>query len=206
MLTLPVLVLPGLGNSGPDHWQSQWERRDPQCRRVLQDEWDNPDCADWVARLDAELAQQDAPVVLAAHSAACPLIAHWAAGAAARALDAVQAALLVAPSDPAGPNYPKGPTGFNPVPRRRLPFASIVVASTNDPFVALARAREYASCWGAALVVLEMPATSTWRAASAPGRKGSSCWPGCGQARKRPTPSLQAAWPDSSSPVRDDIS
>ena len=152
---LPVLVLPGLGNSGPDHWQSQWERRDPQCRRVLQDEWDNPDCADWVERLNAELAQQDAPVVLAAHSAACPLIAHWAAGAAARALDAVQAALLVAPSDPAGPNYPKGPTGFNPVPRRGLPFASVVVASTNDPYVELARAREYASFWGSALVVLE---------------------------------------------------
>jgi len=155
MLVLPVLVLPGLGNSGPDHWQTEWERRDPQCRRLLQDEWDNPDCAAWVARLDAELAQRDAPVVLAAHSAACPLIAHWAAGANARAHTALQGALLVAPSDPAGPNYPKGPTGFNPVPRRRLPFASIVVASTNDPYVELVRAREYAGCWGSTLVVLE---------------------------------------------------
>ena len=30
--TLPVLILPGLGNSGPEHWQSHWERRDPRAR------------------------------------------------------------------------------------------------------------------------------------------------------------------------------
>jgi predicted alpha/beta hydrolase family esterase len=101
---------------------------------VHQDEWDSPDCAAWALRLGAALERCSAPVVLAAHSAACP---------------------LVAPSDPAGPNYPNGPTGFNSVPRRRLPFASIVVAVTNDPYVELARAREYAAAWGAALVVLE---------------------------------------------------
>jgi len=98
---------------------------------VQQAEWDAPDCASWVARLAQALAAADAPVVLAAHSAACALVAHWAAGTGAE-LDKVRGALLVAPSDPAGPNYPKGPTGFDPVPRARLPFRSIVVASDND--------------------------------------------------------------------------
>jgi uncharacterized protein len=66
----------------------------------------------------------------------------------------VQGALLVAPSDPAGPNYPRGPVGFAPVPMRRLPFPSIVVASGNDPYVSFGRAREYADAWGAVLVAL----------------------------------------------------
>lgn len=153
-MTLHTLILPGLGNSGPDHWQSQWERRDPGFRRVLQDDWDSPDCAAWVARLSRELAGVDTPVLLAAHSAACALTAHWAAGAGAD-IAKVRGALLVAPSDPSGPNYPAGPRGFNPVPLRRLPFPSIVVASDNDPYVSLQRAREYATAWGSSLVVLE---------------------------------------------------
>jgi predicted alpha/beta hydrolase family esterase len=73
-----ALILPGIGNSGPEHWQSQWERRDQSCRRVLQDEWDAPHCAIWVAHLDEVIAAQLSPVVLVAHSSACALIAHWA--------------------------------------------------------------------------------------------------------------------------------
>jgi predicted alpha/beta hydrolase family esterase len=146
-------VLPGLGNSGPDHWQSHWERRDPACRRVHQADWDAPDCASWVARLAQALAAVDAPVVLAAHSAACAMVAHWAAGRGAE-LGKVRGALLVAPSDPGGPNYPKGPTGFDQVPRVRLPFRSIVVTSDDDVYVSLERAREYAAAWAAQMVLL----------------------------------------------------
>lgn len=146
-------MLPGLGDSGPDHWQSHWERRDPACRRVIQSEWDTPACASWVGQLAAALASVDAPVVLAAHSAGCAMVAHWAADANAD-VGKVAGALLVAPSDPAGPNYPKGPTGFDLVPRARLPFRSIVVASDQDPYVTLDRAREYAEAWGSELVVL----------------------------------------------------
>jgi len=122
---------------------------------VIQDEWDAPACASWVARLALELERADRPVVLAAHSAACAMVAHWAAGAAPRARRAVQAALLVAPSDPAGPNYPPEPVGFHPVPMRPLPFPAIVIASDNDPYVSLERAREYARAWGAEFVLLE---------------------------------------------------
>lgn len=122
---------------------------------MIQDEWDAPDCAAWVAKFAATLAAGDTPVVLAAHSAGCAMVAHWAAGADA-AVHKVKAALLVAPSDPAGPNYPKGPTGFDPVPRARLPFPSIVVATIDDPYVSLERAREYAAAWGSELVILPM--------------------------------------------------
>lgn len=139
------------------------------CRRVLQDEWDSPACASWVARLRGALDSVESPVVLAAHSAACALIAHWAAGDGAGTAK-VRGALLVAPSDPGGPNYPNGPSGFEPVPLARLPFRSIMVASDVDPYVSLARAREYAAAWGSDLVVL--PAAGHINVASGHGR-----WP-----------------------------
>ena len=154
-----ALILPGLGSSGPAHWQTWLERQDPRCLRVEQDEWDSPSCAAWVRRLDEALARQPGPgggqVVLVAHSSSNALVCHWALQAAPGALAKVRAALLVAPSDPDGPNYPKGPTGFSPMPLARLPFRSTVVASTNDPYLAPILARRYADAWGSAFVLLE---------------------------------------------------
>lgn len=149
------LVLPGLGNSGPDHWQSHWERLDPSCERVLQSNWDTPQCQDWVARLDHVIGKRRSPAVLVAHSSACALVAHWAASASSEHLARVQGALLVAPSDPEGPNYPIGPVGFGPVPLSALPFESVLVASADDPYVDPGRARQYADAWGSRFVLLQ---------------------------------------------------
>jgi predicted alpha/beta hydrolase family esterase len=115
---------------------------------VNQDDWERPRCADWVARLeDAVLATPDA--VLVAHSSSCALVAHWAGtGGSGR----VRAALLVAPSDTEAASYPAGPTGFAPMPLARLPFPSLVVASTNDRYVTVDRARTFAAAWGSRLV------------------------------------------------------
>ena len=154
-LPVPMLILPGLGNSGPEHWQSHWERLDSSCERVTQSDWETPRCADWVMKLDQIVGQRTAPAVLVAHSSACALVAHWAATAPAKHLLRISGALLVAPSDPDGRNYPAGPIGFGPVPLRTLPFASIVVASTDDRYIAPDRARLYAEKWGSRLVLLE---------------------------------------------------
>ena len=147
-----TLILPGLSNSGPEHWQSYWERQDSQCRRVLQDEWERPRCADWVATLSRAVASAQDEVVLVAHSSACALVAHWAASATGGAVAQVRGALLVGPSDPEGPNYPAGPSGFAPMPRRPLPFRSVVVASDDDVYVSVEQARSYAEAWGSTFV------------------------------------------------------
>lgn len=149
---MTTFILPGLYNSGPDHWQSQWEVMDPQCVRLLQREWATPRCADWVATLDRAVAESHRHVVLVGHSSGCALVAHWAASATAEHLARVRGALLVGPSDPDSPNYPVGPTGFAPMPMQRLPFRSIVVASTDDIYVTLARATSYAAAWGSRFV------------------------------------------------------
>jgi len=147
-----TLILPGLYNSGPDHWQTRWERMDPECTRVVQKEWIRPRCADWVETLDQAIRRPERDVVLVGHSSACALVAHWTAIAESESLARVRGALLVAPSDPEGPNYPLGPSDFAPMPRRRLPFPSTLVASANDQYVDLEQARAYAEAWGSAFV------------------------------------------------------
>jgi uncharacterized protein len=32
----PVLILPGLDNSGPEHWQTHWQKQNPHFVRVEQ--------------------------------------------------------------------------------------------------------------------------------------------------------------------------
>jgi uncharacterized protein len=144
----PVLILPGLFDSGPEHWQSRWEAAHAGFRRVVQDDWERPRCADWVARL-AEAVRSTPEAVLVAHSSSCALVAHWAA---AHPSGRVRGALLVAPSDPEAPSYPEGPTGFAPMPLHRLEFPTIVVASGNDRYVTGQRARQFAEAWGSRFV------------------------------------------------------
>jgi uncharacterized protein len=140
-----TLILPGLDNSGPEHWQSIWENENPDFKRVLQREWKSPDRLEWVAALHREISSSPVPATLVAHSSACALVAHWASVHSGP----VRGALLVAPSDPEAESYPKGPTGFSPMPLQPLPFRTIVVASMNDEYVTPERARFFAERWGA---------------------------------------------------------
>jgi predicted alpha/beta hydrolase family esterase len=147
----PILILPGYGDSGPDHWQSHWERDDSACRRVVQDDWLMPQLADWLATLDRYIGECASPPVLAAHSLSCALIAQWAM----RSSTPVKGALLVAPADvDSSVHTPDEVRSFSPIPLVKLPFPSIVVASTDDPFVTPARAAAFAHAWGSRLVTL----------------------------------------------------
>jgi predicted alpha/beta hydrolase family esterase len=143
-----VLLLPGYGNSGPTHWQSLWEAENPAFRRVVQDDWMHPVCADWQARLEDAVAQAGAEIVLVAHSLGCLLAAHWSA----RTNRQIKGALLVAVPDPHGPAFPVDAQGFAPVPRTQLPFPSIVIASTDDPYASIDFARGVAHDWGSEFV------------------------------------------------------
>lgn len=138
------LVVPGLGNSGPLHWQTLWERSDPAMRRVSFSEWDAPDRGVWVRELDAAIAAAGPATVLVAHSLACITIAHWAAGHPRP----IAGAFLVAVPDPNRPDFPAAATGFSPVPMARLPFPSLVVASTDDPYGSAEWMRRCAEAWG----------------------------------------------------------
>ncbi len=118
-----ILIIPGWTNSGPDHWQTRWERKLPHVRRVEQDDWDRPVCADWVAKIVDAVSE------------------------------AKRAVVLVAPPDleraaEPGSDWLSTGGGFHPVPTAPLPFPSMVIASGNDPYVTIERAQEMALDWG----------------------------------------------------------
>lgn len=148
MPSLPVLILPGIGNSGPEHWQSLWEAKHPQFRRVQQRDWDQPERSEWVSALDRALRDCGPLAVIAAHSLGCLVVAHWASSHARP----IGGALLVAPPDPDGPAFPREAVGFSPLPMAALPFASILVTSTDDPYSTLDFAKNCATAWNSRFV------------------------------------------------------
>lgn len=143
--TFPAtLILPGIGNSGPDHWQSIWQNMYPGFTRVPQRDWAHPVCDEWVVSLENTVQHLGRHVVLVAHSLGCALLAHWAATTQCE----IKAALIVAPPDPTGPSFPSQAIGFSPLPMQIFPFPSILVASSNDPYGDIHFARSAASAWG----------------------------------------------------------
>ena len=147
-MPLTVLNFPGIGNSGPQHWQTLWEQSHPGFVRLSQRDWDHPVCAEWVSVLESTVKDVASPVVVVAHSLACLAVAHWAA----QAHSPIQAALLVAVPDPDGSNFPAEALGFSPLPRQKFAFPSIVVASTDDPYGSVAHAQACAFAWGSQLI------------------------------------------------------
>lgn len=144
-----VLTLAGLWNSGPQHWQTLWEQKNPEWVRVPHRDWSNPDCHEWVAELDAAIAACEGPPLLVAHSLGTMLVAQWARSGSDLK---IAGAFMVCPSDIEADTYPADKNGFAPVPMEKLPFPSLVVASTNDPYVTIERARAIAQAWGSKLV------------------------------------------------------
>ena len=151
-MTATVLTLPGWQNSGSGHWMTLWEARHPDWRRVEQADWEWPRRSDWIAALDAAALRTRGPLVLVAHSLGCLTVAHWAA----TTTDAVRIrhALLVAPPDIERDDLPAALSDFAPAPWTPLPFASTLVASRNDPYCRIERARAFATAWGSEFVAL----------------------------------------------------
>lgn len=142
-------IVPGLGNSGPGHWQTWFEKSGDHFTRIQQQEWDAPICSDWINTMDKAIEGYDpSAVVMVGHSLGCSAIAHWAL----RTGKIIKAAMLVAPSDIEAPVYHFPATGFAPVPLSRIPFKTIVVASNDDPWVSISRARYFADNWGSEFI------------------------------------------------------
>lgn len=147
-----ILIVPGLNDSGPTHWQSIWERERADCTRVDLGMWSNPHRNTWVNKLNAAIAAARGPVVLVAHSLGCHAVAWWNALEQPEPGGKVVGALLVAPPEVEGSDIDERLQPFSPVVRRRLPFTSILAASRNDPYVCFGHARRLARIWGSRLV------------------------------------------------------
>lgn len=156
-----VLIVPGLRDAVAEHWQTLLHAQlRTSGRAVVSVPAMGREDLDCAARVDAiERAAQlvAGPIVIVAHSGGCIMVAHWAQ----QTRRAVQGALLATPPDFESPMPVGYPTlaalrdgGWLPAPRQRLPFASIVAASRDDPLAAYARVAALAADWGSELVDL----------------------------------------------------
>lgn len=144
-----ILIVPGYTNSGPNHWQTRWERKLSTARRVEQAEWSKPVREDWVARMIEEVNAAEKPVVIVSHSLGVATAIH----ALPHCTRQIAGAFLVAPPDVANPKIrPKHLMTFGPYPRDPLPFPSVMVASRNDSFGSYEHAGDIANAWGSLLV------------------------------------------------------
>lgn len=153
-----ILIVPGLRDHVADHWQTLLQTKLSMTRKVTAVEpltSDKLSCAARIDAIQATLGAIDGPVIVVAHSGGVIMMAHWAE----KYRRPIQGALLVAPPDfetplPAG--YPTLDTlqanGWLPVPRERLPFPSLVAASTNDPLAPYGRVEQMAREWGSQVV------------------------------------------------------
>lgn len=143
-----ILIVPGLNNSGPGHWQTVWEGQRSDCQRVDLGMWEQPHRNTWVNKLNLAIRQANRPVILAAHSLGCLAVAWWALLEQPGEDSPVRGALLVAPPEvDHRPHDPRVAT-FAPTPALRLPFPSILVGSHNDHYMGLREARRLSRIWG----------------------------------------------------------
>lgn len=135
-----ILIVPGLRNSGPTHWQTWFENLLPGTHRVEQDDWERTCLSDWAARVRDTIDACDEKVWIVAHSFGC--LASVTAGFSLP--DRILGALLVAPADPDRFGEPTA------LLEERLAFPSLVVSSSNDPWVKASSAERWAGEWGSA--------------------------------------------------------
>lgn len=147
---MSILLLAGINDSGPSHWQRLWLPRFKRPVWVDHKDWDEPDADEWVPDLEAALAQAEGPKVVVAHSLGCLLMCEWLKRHPGAKLDG---AFLVAPPDPASPAFPHHlVSGFGPGHEVHLDFPAVVVASRDDPYAGFAYAGECAQAWSAPII------------------------------------------------------
>ncbi|MGV1830074.1 RBBP9/YdeN family alpha/beta hydrolase [Agrobacterium vitis] len=150
--SIDTLVVPGLNGSAAGHWQRYWVEDQPTSIMVEQDDWAHPELGAWKARLEQQLSSCRSGAWIVAHSMGCLLTAQMA-DSPLRHL--IRGALLVAPCDlKTTENQHPDVIRFGEMPCQRLPFPSLMIGSSNDPYMDAETLQRTASCWGSRLVNL----------------------------------------------------
>ncbi|WP_317993358.1 RBBP9/YdeN family alpha/beta hydrolase [Bartonella gliris] len=146
---LDILIVPGYKGSGPDHWQTRWEKKLSTARRVKQAHWSKPVCEEWVNEVKIAITQAQKPVFIIAHSLGVPTAIQATLPNAGKIYGAFFVALPDVSNEKIRPKHLKT---FGPYPRKKLPFPSVVIASRNDEFCQFSVAENLANDWGALFV------------------------------------------------------
>lgn len=146
-----TLIVPGVGGSNDEHWQSWLQRQLMSCSRVQQQDWNRPILNDWIANFIDTIAAIQAPIQIVAHSFGC--LTTVAALHQYPEINAkIKKLVLVAPANPSRfskqgfaedgvENYATYFHQFN----IQVPTAMLI--SENDPWLNLIDAQHLAKSW-----------------------------------------------------------
>lgn len=136
-----ILLVPGRTRTLGEHWQHRWQKKMANAEWVPTASWNNPDLSERAEELYNAIVMATRPVVLVAHSLG---VVTTALAAQKLADTKVRGAFLVAPPDVDG----SGELKSVDVPREPLPFPSLMVASTSDPYCTPEKAVDLGTAWG----------------------------------------------------------
>ena len=146
-----TIIVPGVGGSEYDHWQSWLQRQLMSCTRVEQKNWHKPVLTDWIQQFVKTVANIHAPLQIVAHSFGClttiaALAQHPAIARRVKNL------VLVAPANP----NRFGEQGFardsqydyvDYFKRIEIAVPTTLLISENDPWLQFEDAKAWAKTW-----------------------------------------------------------
>lgn len=145
-----TVFVAGYGNSEPEHWQHLWFDKTKKSIWIEQKDWNKPEKDLWVKELEKALLQVNTPIIIIAHSIGCHTVVEWVKKYYTN--QDIVGVLLVAPPDTNCKRFPKEIKGYENPPKDKLPFKSICVISSNDPYSSKERAEKLAKNWGSEVV------------------------------------------------------
>ena len=143
-----IVFVPGYGNSINGHWQELWKKEFKDSYWVEQEQWETPCCVDWVETLNSLIQSIEGPILLVTHSLGGSTVVEWSKKYSANILGA----FLVAVPDVQSAYLPSAISGYHTPPLEKLPFSSVMLASSNDPYATFSRAEYFAEAWGSKLI------------------------------------------------------
>ena len=146
-----TVIVPGVGGSPEQHWQSWLQHQLMSCSRVQQHDWNNPILDHWVNSLTKIVSEINQPIQIVAHSFGC-LTSIAALNRFPELAIKVRKLILVAPANPlrfAKQGFAKNSiesyaTYFHQL---KLNTPTDMIISENDPWLCFEDAQILAQAW-----------------------------------------------------------
>ena len=146
-----TVIVPGVGGSEHDHWQSWLQRQLKSCSRVQQQDWNNPVLHEWIEQFVKTVQAIQEPIQIVAHSFGC-LTTVAALAQHPELNQKIKNLVLVAPANPAR----FGDAGFARDSQNnyqqyfhqlKLQAPTQMIISENDPWLNFQDALQLAKAW-----------------------------------------------------------
>ena len=146
-----TVIVPGVGGSEHDHWQSWLQRQLKSCSRVQQQDWNKPVLHEWVEQFIKTVQAIQEPIQIVAHSFGC-LTTVAALAQHPELNQKIKNLVLVAPANPAR----FGDAGFARESQNdyqqyfhqlKLQVPTQMIISENDPWLNFQDALQLAKAW-----------------------------------------------------------